>query len=1121
MRVNPGETVDPSLTLAAGLVGLERTPGVGTAVVTGVVTSSDFSRPVADATVYLHRAGGTLLASATTDLGGTFRVEKVPAGTYYLVIEAPLHFPYSSAPFEVEESQTVTLNVLLTHNHSLTITKTADATDVEAGDVVGFTIVVTATGVETVSETVVIDDLPVGLRLIPGTGRIGAKRVSRDPPGGSDVLKGRRVTFPLGTLAPGQKETIYYEALVVAGAKVGALTNSARAIGMAAGVAVHAGPTYARVFVHDGDTGERSLLFGRVFLDKNGSGFFEKNTDQPIQNASVLLDDGTMARADFAGRYSIRGVSAGAHAVMAVVPRTPDANGLVAPGPSRLAAIDLRHGVAEELNFAFAPDEVKQWVNEAARNAATTIGNADTTVSLSFGATPTIHLAGRVAGFAEHDLGKDYRITAYLDTAHDHRDERTVGRDKNFFQPEVGDFSTVTPSVPDKLGVRLNAPWGNVLLGRGSVGFGESELLNNTRSFLGLEAEVLRRQWGARVFAGVTDAIVVIDVFANDGTTGPFQLSAIPVVQGSDRLFVEARASNGQVTRAPLSKDDYSLDSSTGRLFLHRPWPLISASGDSYYFVVLYESIPASELPSALIAGGRAEARIASHLSVGASAVVEDAEPARKKAAGIDAQLKTEHLEVIGEAAVSSAGSVLPGDLPGEDPTALRVRGIYSFSENFNLYGYTERVGGGYNQDTNFRFVSPPEQQFGNMPPPFQSVISQPVLRAAFNGPTLGPAFPFSLSGAADQWELGIGADYRPRPDVGITSGIYRTTENIEDSPGQPTATRYTNYASALYTPRGYPAVFVGTAGTTGGNPLQADQSLYAGSRYATKQWSVGTELKLSTKEGSGIQEQMERAALLRARWRKLRWLQPGALVLVGDQTRTNDGALLGRTNMLALGLETSWPSVEAYAYSSVAESERYLGQGETVKVMAAFAGASFTFQNLVSSFRVDASNSNTLGLRYGCNGRIRAFLTEEVSIYGTFQYSAGDYEESTTFWDHLAGLSYRPSRSWLPRLFLKYRDRTMATSAEQKYQRRSRLGAIDLVFPLLRIHGSLATRGALKRVHSIEGDMDLAVAAEELTITLRKRYQIIAGGRLASSTNSGEVVLGSTLGAGMVIGQG
>lgn len=1092
--------------IAAGLVGLERGVPTGTATVSGLVRSSQASAPVAGATVELFRAGGSRFGVTTTDAAGSYVFASVAAGSFFLRVVAPLHFPFESPTFEVGAGP-VTYDVLLVHNHSLTIKKTVDPADAEPGDLVVFTVEVsTRGGVTRVDDVVVDDDLPAGLRLLPNSVRLSTGDVGR----ALGVSSHERLTVSVGAMEPSSVVTLTYAATVLPGTRPGRLTNRAAAVGRAAGVRVTAGPTFASVFVHDGDTGDRSLVFGRVFIDEDRDGRFSRG-DAPLVGARVVLDDGTIVVVDSQGRYSLKGVRRGARLFMAVV-RAKEASAstaLVPSGPSKLALRDLAYGVAAEIDFPFSPEQAAA---EGDVVPAATVGVVDLTVGLALPDTggAILRFLGRVGVFFERDLGGGYRLSGSVDTRRDPRDETAIGDYQLAFQPETGDTSFAIRPAQDRIGLRLTAPWGRAELLRTGVSLGNVELINPNRRYLGIDvtADKEKRWWRVRSFVGLADSMARVDRFPNDGTTGPFQLAAAPVQLSSERVFIETQTTGQELvtSRAVLRAGaDYTLDYMTGLLVLHAPRAV--DPGEQITYVVEYEYFPPNELPPTFIGGGRATASLG-RTTLGASFFLEDATPDVMAAAGLDAHYADDRLSVLGEAAVATRSAA--AEEGADDPTAVRVRGAFAVTPDVDVYAFANRIGNGYSQKTNYLTVAPSPINFSQLPTS-QPLIPLRVLQGMFDGQQ---EFPFFLGGDAGTFESGLGTQYRPRNDLDLSLGSY----NHSDA-----ATDFTHYAAARYHAVGYPSVFVGATEEANGLRGSRDRAWIVGTRIAAPLWDVESGYRGHQLDGGDAAGDVSgHSGLLRLRYKRWKIFQPGVVAYASRETLNQAGCADQQPgceiagDLLAAGFESGYRQIGLYAYAGTSHSEDVLGPHQR---KFGTLGTLWALRRLAGTVRFMAIEDD-LGRELSADGRVRLFLTDAVSAFGFVAWRSGKPGESGT-WNNVVGLAYRPLVRPSFYLFLKIRDRQLLGRDDATRTFQSKLGTVDLVLPAItrkRLSLQMGTRFAWKRAAIEEGDVDLTVAAEEITWRMSHRYHVIGGMRMASSTNAGGLQLGGTLAAGMLL---
>ncbi len=1128
--VNANEAVDPGLTLASGLIGVERGATTGSGVIIGQVTSSQGYVPVPNATVRLRRAGGLVVNTQTTDGVGNFAIAMLPTGYYTLEVSAPLHFPYVSETFELVDGQTLRHDVLLVHNHSLTISKRADVTDVEPGDVVTYEVrVSTQGGVETVENVMVDDDLPAGLRLVSGSARIDGKRVPGDSDATPDVLRGHRVRFPLGTIPPNTVVVLTYDATVVAGTKPGRLRNAAKAWGMVGSIRVETGVTSALIYVHDGETGDRSLVFGRLYVDVDGNGRYDKGDRIPT-SARVVVDDGTVIIADQLGRYSVKGLRDGRRAVMAVIDADPDspAKQLVPSGASRVELVDLVYGAPRKIDFAFTPEEIDRYKGGAA--AKTSLAVIDVRVGLDRvtkgNAAPetVLTLLGRTAAFFEWDLGDKYRITGALDTRREPRDELGITRDQLSFQPETGDNSTMTPPPVDKIGVRLKAPWGGALIGRTGVSFNDTDLVASTRSFLGAEATYSTKKVSVRAFGGRADTLLRLERVPNDGTTGPYRLQSFPILRGNVQMFVETYSAAGEfVGQLALTEGtDYELDYTYGLLFLNRPYPVTSPAGETTVFAIQYEYAPESEIPPAWIGGGRVEVRMTKQAAVGTSLLSEQGEPDSKTVAGLDARWQGEQVEGFAEVARSTPGPTLHDELPSDDPNAARIRATVRPRDDLRLFGFASQIGGAYNQQVNFRTRTPAGQAFGYLPPPSQSLFP-PMIRALSDGQR---DFPFTLVGAPDRREIGLGSQWSPTPGSDVTAGGSYTARGLEDSAERQSASTY--FVTGRYVPKQLPTVFI--AGLEERDQINDanTHSLMLGSRYMTNLYQIDGEYRFRDREQAPPEgDIVGHGALLRGKYLKWQKVQPAVMLEASRDVEQGTacqmdvrGCVFGETEVLSAGAEGRRKELGYFGYGSYGRViDRQIGPFALPR-RGAFAGVTYTGERLSGTARFDLFDDYLLGLQYGGAARFRMVFSRSLAAFVSLQYKSGTDPDPRSQWFHVAGLAIRPFQNDRLFVFLKYRDRKFSGLSLEAGSRRSLLGTADIVVPLGK-RFQLGTRLGGKSASSLGGPARLAMIGEELTYHLSRRWDVITGLRWTTTGEHGESVLGATAGLGYWLTEG
>jgi uncharacterized repeat protein (TIGR01451 family) len=189
----------------------------------------------------------------------------------------------------------------------LRITKSADRDVAEIGDYVVYTVRVENTSASLAADNVIVsDDLPQGFRYVKGTSVLEGAGIS-DPAGGT------RPQWPIGALPFGTSKTLVYRAIISIDAMLGDGTNSARTTGDSpGGNRLLAGPAKVRVKVEEGVLNSKTIILGRVFIDRNGDKVPDEN-EPGVKDVRLYLEDGTYVITDAEGKFSIYNVRAGEH----------------------------------------------------------------------------------------------------------------------------------------------------------------------------------------------------------------------------------------------------------------------------------------------------------------------------------------------------------------------------------------------------------------------------------------------------------------------------------------------------------------------------------------------------------------------------------------------------------------------------------------------------------------------------------------------------------------------------------------------------------------------------------------------------------------------------------------
>ncbi|MDD5057075.1 MAG: isopeptide-forming domain-containing fimbrial protein [Sideroxydans sp.] len=330
----------------------------------GIVFDSKNGLPVDGATVTLLDANSGLAAKTYCDDGvtaspnpmvsgqaysecggifdgtksGQYWFPKISPGTYILKVQTPVGYVFPSVdatpntttvgvgvrgvPGAGESYGTAfTVNagdpILTVHipvdptAQDLQIVKTAGKAIVGEGENVPYTLTIsneTAANTSALLPTgvVISDHLPQGFRYRAGSARLNGA-VQADPTISAD---GRTITFNIGNIAAASQVTLKYVAQVTAGAVTGKAENIAQSGNQAA---IASNVARASVLVREDLMRSRAILMGRVII---GSCDGKKDNDKlGLQNARILLEDGTYALTDKDGRWHAENIRPGTHVV--------------------------------------------------------------------------------------------------------------------------------------------------------------------------------------------------------------------------------------------------------------------------------------------------------------------------------------------------------------------------------------------------------------------------------------------------------------------------------------------------------------------------------------------------------------------------------------------------------------------------------------------------------------------------------------------------------------------------------------------------------------------------------------------------------------------------------------
>lgn len=239
---------------------------------------------------------------------------------------------------------------------------------------------------------------------------------------------------------------------------------------------------------------------------------------------------------------------------------------------------------------------------------------------------------GRIAGFAKGAVKGGWLVTIAGDSA----TERASADDDLFDvvdpddrYPAYGDGSNQRFEAQSRYPVYLKAENSGfkAQFGDYDTGMTDSRLSRYSRRLSGLQTVYEGERFAFTGFAAETNQAFVKDELAADGTSGPYRLSASPLVRNSETIIVETRdrfrpdVVIGAVTL--LRYADYDIDFETGEIIFRLPVPASDAAFNPNVIVVDYET--AAPVDRNLTAGGRAAMRfLAGRGEAGATYIHEE-----------------------------------------------------------------------------------------------------------------------------------------------------------------------------------------------------------------------------------------------------------------------------------------------------------------------------------------------------------------------------------------------------------------------------------------------------------------------------------------------------------------
>ncbi len=322
-------------TLPAGLTFTSGTGAGWTCAVAGVVVTCSTGTPIADGDSVLV----TMKVRAAANLNGAITNCAVGAAA----LDANTANNRSCA------------TVSVVGDFRLFIQKVSRSPVVEVGGVNDYTVTVKNIGRSPVPNVQINDLLPAGFLYQLGTSRLEGVAFA-DPSGGA----GPALTWPLGTLNPGDEKHVSYRVKI--GANIRAGTSVNRATASSGTLVVQANNAAAAVIVRRGVFSDRGVIVGKVFASCDcADERMQTQGELGIPGVRVYLEDGTSAITDGEGKYNFWDVSSGMHVVKVDATTLPvGARLVVTSNRNALDAasrfVDVKGGELGKADFATAND---------------------------------------------------------------------------------------------------------------------------------------------------------------------------------------------------------------------------------------------------------------------------------------------------------------------------------------------------------------------------------------------------------------------------------------------------------------------------------------------------------------------------------------------------------------------------------------------------------------------------------------------------------------------------------------------------------------------------------------------------------------------------------------------
>lgn len=268
--------------IAAGIIEIANGQYTGQGVLQGHVTRGDTGQRLRGAQVTLYTGERRQIASCSTQGDGTYRLDFLPAGEYYLEVSMPGYVATNTELFYLDGHEVRGINICLLPNRALDVDLRLSSKMAVVGDLVSATLRITNSGTRDLLGVVSDIKLPPGLMYVrglleQGQGCICAKAEEQEP--------GSRIMCETGPLTEGQWVQADVWLLVGLDAPYGGARVEAQAIGYGKQEAVETQVVSQILEVTPGPfmaTSPRSLVDSHLVLSLSSDVFMEVRVEPDV-----------------------------------------------------------------------------------------------------------------------------------------------------------------------------------------------------------------------------------------------------------------------------------------------------------------------------------------------------------------------------------------------------------------------------------------------------------------------------------------------------------------------------------------------------------------------------------------------------------------------------------------------------------------------------------------------------------------------------------------------------------------------------------------------------------------------------------------------------------------------